>query len=88
MPAPDGRQMQSMLQTDAAVNPGNSGGPLIGIGGEVVGVNSQIIGPMSSGLGFAVPSDTVRQTCEEILKYGRVERGVLGARGPCDAVLW
>src|SRR6476620_3941755 len=68
------------LQTDAAINPGNSGGPLIDLRGEVIGVNTAIISRSgtSSGIGFAIPSNTVRMALESLLKKGRIIRGYLG----------
>src|SRR5712691_9527866 len=68
------------LQTDAAINPGNSGGPLINLRGEVVGINTAIISRSggSQGIGFAIPSNTVRTALESLLKKGRIIRGYLG----------
>lgn len=68
-----------LLQTDAATNPGSSGGPLVNLSGEVVGINTAIIGPGSSiGIGFAVPSATAKPIIQEILRTGRVKRGYTG----------
>ena len=69
-----------LLQTNAAINPGNSGGPLINLRGEVVGINTAIISASgsSSGVGFAIPSNTVRTALESLLKQGRIIRGYLG----------
>jgi serine protease Do len=68
------------LQTDAAINPGNSGGPLINLSGEVIGINTAIISRTggSQGIGFAIPSNTVRVALESLLKKGRIIRGYLG----------
>src|SRR4026209_1290175 len=68
------------LQTDAAINPGNSGGPLINSSGEVIGINTAIIPRTggSQGIGFAIPSNTVRVALESLLKKGRIIRGYLG----------
>ncbi len=68
------------LQTDAAINPGNSGGPLINLSGEVVGINTAIISRTggNQGIGFAIPSNTVRVALESLLKKGRIIRGYLG----------
>jgi serine protease Do len=68
------------LQTNAAINPGNSGGPLIDLHGEVVGINTAIISRSggSQGIGFAIPSNTVRMALESLLKKGRIIRGYLG----------
>jgi serine protease Do len=69
-----------LLQTNAAINPGNSGGPLINVRGEVVGINEQIVSSSggSQGIGFAIPSNTVRAALESVLKHGRIIRGYLG----------
>ena len=68
------------LQTNAAINPGNSGGPLINLHGEIIGINTAIISRSggSQGLGFAIPSNTVRMALESLLKQGRIIRGYLG----------
>src|SRR5213596_169797 len=69
-----------LLQTNAAINPGNSGGPLINLRGEVIGINTAIISPSqaSAGIGFAIPSNTIRTALESLLKQGRIVRGYLG----------
>ncbi|MEA3107677.1 MAG: serine protease Do [Gammaproteobacteria bacterium] len=68
------------LQTDAAINRGNSGGPLLSLDGTVVGVTSAIFSPSggSVGLGFAIPAETVAAVVEQLQAHGRVERGYLG----------
>ena len=68
------------LQTNAAINPGNSGGPLINLRGEVIGINTAIISRSggSQGIGFAIPSNTVRMALESLLTKGRIIRGYLG----------
>ncbi|MEP1219264.1 MAG: DegQ family serine endoprotease [Parvibaculum sp.] len=70
------------IQTDAAINRGNSGGPLFDLDGRVVGVNSAIISPSgaSVGIGFAVPTSTVKPIVDQILKYGETRRGWIGVR--------
>ena len=70
----------SLLQTNAAINPGNSGGPLINLRGEVIGINTVIASTTggSQGLGFAIPSNTIRSALESLLKQGRIIRGYLG----------
>src|SRR5213078_4515652 len=69
-----------LIQTNAAINPGNSSGPLINLRGEVVGINTAIISRSggSQGIGFAIPSNTVRTALESLLKKGRIIRGYLG----------
>jgi serine protease Do len=70
------------LQTDAAINRGNSGGPLFNMRGEVVGINTAIISPTggSIGIGFAAPSNTVVQVLDQLRKFGETRRGWLGVR--------
>jgi S1-C subfamily serine protease len=80
--APNGFEIEDVLQTDAAINPGNSGGPLIDARGRVIGINSAIRtggeGGGSVGIGFAVPIDTARRILPQLQKTGRVERPFLG----------
>jgi serine protease Do len=70
------------IQTDAAINRGNSGGPLFNLNGEVVGINTAIISPSggSIGIGFAVPSKTALAVIEQLKQYGETRRGWLGVR--------
>lgn len=70
------------LQTDAAINKGNSGGPLFNMAGEVIGINTAIISPTggSIGIGFAVPSDTALNVIEQLRLYGKTRRGWLGVK--------
>src|SRR5215475_12865407 len=72
----------SYIQTDAAINRGNSGGPLFNLEGEVVGVNTLIISPSggSIGIGFAVPSKTVASVVSQLQQFGELRRGWLGVR--------
>ena len=80
-PDPRGRTtISNYIQTDAAVNPGNSGGPLVNLRGEIVGINSAIATRTGTfnGISFAVPSNIVRSTVEQLIDSGVVERGYLG----------
>ena len=71
---------QSFLQTDAAINHGNSGGPLVNMRGEVIGINSAIISRTggNEGIGFTIPSNMVRNVMEQLIEKGKVVRGYLG----------
>jgi serine protease Do len=77
-----GDVFSDLIQTNAAINPGNSGGPLINLRGEVIGINTAIISRSggSQGIGFAIPSNTVRTALESLLKKGRIIRGYLGVQ--------
>lgn len=81
-----GSQYVPFIQTDVAINRGNSGGPLINLEGEVVGINSMIFNPMvSSGLSFSIPIDLVNNVRQQLLESGVVNRGYLGVQfGPVD----
>jgi S1-C subfamily serine protease len=80
--APNGFEINDVIQTDAAINPGNSGGPLIDATGRVIGINSQIEtgggGRGNVGIGFAVPIDTAKRILPELESKGKVERAYLG----------
>ena len=75
--------MQSFIQTDAAVNPGNSGGALVNTRGELIGINTMISSQTGSyvGYSFAVPSNIARKIIEDIMEFGNVQRGILGVEG-------
>jgi putative serine protease PepD len=87
--SPNGYTIDDVLQTDAAINPGNSGGPLFNTAGQVIGVNSQIETSGSSsdgseggnvGIGFAIPSNTVKSVVEQLMKSGKVSHAYLGVQ--------
>ncbi len=71
---------QEFLQTDVAVNPGNSGGPLVDINGDVVGINTAIVGTSYQGISFAIPSNMAREVYEKLRTTGKVVRGYLGVQ--------
>ena len=71
---------EGLLQTDAAVNPGNSGGPLADLNGRVIGINTAMV-PFAQGVGFAIPINTVKRIAGEILEKGRVARPWIGISG-------
>jgi serine protease Do len=75
-----GHQMQRFLQTDAAINRGNSGGPLLNINGEVIGINTMIASGSGNfeGIGFALPSNLAVSSYNQIVKNGKVSRGAIG----------
>lgn len=76
----DRSAIESFIQTDAAVNPGNSGGALVDMNGNLIGINTAIASPTGSysGYSFAVPTTIVRKVMEDLLQYGTVQRGFLG----------
>jgi S1-C subfamily serine protease len=76
----EGRLIEGIVQHTAALNPGNSGGPLVNAGGQVVGINTAII-PQAQGIGFAVPATTAQWVLTEVLTQGRVRRAYLGIAG-------
>ena len=75
--------IQSFIQTDAAVNPGNSGGALVNTRGELIGINTMISSQTGSyvGYSFAIPSNITRKIIEDIMEFGNVQRGILGVEG-------
>ncbi len=82
------RTIEGVIQTDAAINPGNSGGPLLDGTGRLIGVNTQIVSPSGafSGIGFAVPVDTVNRIVPELIKHGKLIRPGLGVSLVPDAM--
>jgi serine protease Do len=80
-----GYQVEDLIQTDAAINHGNSGGPLLDLAGEVIGVNTLIVrntgsGDVAEGLGFAIPVNTARAVAEQIIQKGYFARPYMGIR--------
>lgn len=73
---------EDLIQTDASINPGNSGGALVNLRGELVGINTAIFSKSGGniGIGFAIPTNMVRQITEQLVEYGEVRRGFLGAQ--------
>ena len=80
LPSSNGRMIDDVIQTDAALNPGNSGGPLLDSRGEVIGVNTAII-PGAQGICFAVAADLVRVVISDLIRFGRMRRGYIGVAG-------
>ncbi len=82
--APTEPSMHNLIQTDAAINHGNSGGPLLDLSGNVIGINVAVVrtadmsGDVAEGLGFAIPASTAQQVAQQLIKSGSVERPYLG----------
>src|SRR6185436_10805840 len=83
---------EGLIQTDAAINHGNSGGPLVNLRGEVIGINTLVVrgnaltGDQAEGLGFAIPSNTVKDISDQLIANGKVDHPYLGVRyGMIDA---
>ena len=79
--APNGRIIDDIIQTDASINHGNSGGPLLNNQGQIIGINTAIFSPNDTGnygIGFAIPADTVRRIADELVRLGYVRHAYLG----------
>lgn len=76
-------ELENFIQTDAAINSGNSGGALVTLDGKLIGINTAILGPAGGniGIGFAIPSDMMNNLVKQLVEFGEVRRGVLGVRG-------
>ncbi|MEZ8825254.1 DegQ family serine endoprotease [Vibrio amylolyticus] len=74
---------ENFIQTDAAINSGNSGGALVNLNGDLIGINTAILGPNGGnvGIGFAIPANMMRNLTEQIINFGEVKRGMLGVQG-------
>jgi len=77
------QNLENYIQTDAAINSGNSGGALLNLKGELIGINTAIIGPYGGnvGIAFAIPSNMVKNLTQQLLEFGEIRRGILGIRG-------
>ena len=84
-----GRPISQVIQTDCSINPGNSGGPLLNSSGEMIGINTAIFSTtgMNAGVGFAIPSDTVKNSVQQILENGKVSRPLIGITFAPDAAV-
>ena len=83
--ARDGRVIENVIQTDAALNPGSSGGPLVDTHATVIGINTAII-PMAQGICFAIPASSARQVAAMLIRDGRVRRAYLGIGGAATPI--
>ncbi|WP_395646352.1 S1C family serine protease [Terricaulis sp.] len=88
LPTPQGREIADVIQTDAAINPGNSGGPLLDSAARVIGVNTAIFSPtgVNSGIGFAIPIDTVARVVPDLIANGRTPTAGIGILVADEAV--
>ncbi|OBT07361.1 serine endoprotease DegQ [Vibrio sp. UCD-FRSSP16_10] len=75
--------LENFIQTDAAINTGNSGGALVDLNGNLIGINTAILGPNGGnvGIGFAIPANMIRNLSDQIIEFGEVKRGMLGVQG-------
>lgn len=75
--------LEDFIQTDAAINRGNSGGALVNLNGELIGINTAIFGPNGGnvGIGFAIPSNMMKSLVDQIVEFGEIRRGLLGIQG-------
>ena len=81
MDSASGYPIVDVIQTDAAINPGNSGGPLLNLNGEVVGINTAIPSQTSTGIGFAVPSNTIAREIPSLISTGKYDQVYIGIQG-------
>ena len=77
------KNLENYIQTDAAINSGNSGGALLNLKGELIGINTAILGPNGGNIGiaFAIPTNMVKNLTQQLLEFGEVHRGILGIKG-------
>ncbi|MBB1271560.1 MULTISPECIES: DegQ family serine endoprotease [Psychromonas] len=77
------QNLENYIQTDAAINSGNSGGALLNLNGELIGINTAILGPNGGNIGiaFAIPSNMVKNLTQQLLEFGEIRRGILGIKG-------
>jgi S1-C subfamily serine protease len=81
MDSASGYPIVDVIQTDAAINPGNSGGPLLNMRGKVIGINTAIVSQSSTGIGFAVPSNTIARELPSLISTGKYDQVYIGIQG-------